>query len=49
MIFVRLTKQMFGWKDEDEIYKCTNVIEIAKDRDGGVQDEFIPLWYEKGE
>lgn len=45
--FVRLTKQMFGWKDEDEIYKCTNVIEIAKDRDGGVQDEFIPLWYEK--
>jgi hypothetical protein len=38
---------MFKWKDDDEIYQCTNIIEIAKDRDGGTQDEFIPLWYEK--
>ncbi len=45
--FYRLTKEMFKWKDDDEIYQCTNIIEIAKDRDGGTQDEFIPLWYER--
>ena len=44
--FMRLSKQMFGWKEDNEIYKATNVIEIAKDRDGGNQDIFIPLWYE---
>lgn len=45
--FIRLTKQMFGWKDDNELYQATNVIEIAKDRDGGLQDCFIPLYYEK--
>lgn len=45
--FIRLTKQMFGWKDDNELYQATNVIEIAKDRDGGLQDIFIPLFYEK--
>lgn len=45
--FKRLTKQMFGWKEDNELYNATNVIEIAKDRDGGIQDFFIPLYYEK--
>lgn len=37
-----------GTKEEDVIlFKGTNVIEIAKDREAGIQDEFIPLWYEK--
>jgi len=44
--FQRLTKQMFGWDDTHEAYTGTNVIEIAKDRDMGTQDVFIPLWYE---
>lgn len=44
--FKRLSKQMFGWKDDKQIYQATNVIEIAKDRDGGVMDYFIPLYYE---
>ena len=44
--FKRLSGQMFGWKDGNEIYKGTNIVEIAKDRDGGSQDVFIPLWYE---
>ena len=44
--FKRLSKQMFGWKDDHQIYQATNVIEIAKDRDGGVMDYFIPLYYE---
>ena len=44
--FQRMTKEMFGWHDDDPIYQATNVIEIAKDRDGGTQDVFVPLWYE---
>lgn len=44
--FRRLTKQMFGWNNDNELYQATNVIEIAKDRDGGLQDYFIPLYYE---
>lgn len=47
--FVRLSKMMFGWKEDHEIYQdnVTNVIEICKDRDNGNQDVFIPLYYEK--
>ena len=45
--FKRLSKQMFYFADDDPIYSGTNVIEIAKDRDGGSTDVFIPLWYEK--
>lgn len=34
-------------QEEDVLlFKGTNVIEIAKDREEGIQDEFIPLWYE---
>ena len=37
-----------GTKEEDvPLFRGTNVIEIAKDREAGIQDEFIPLWYEK--
>lgn len=45
--FKRLSGAMFGWKEDNDIYQGTNVIEIAKDRDGGTQDVFIPLYYEK--
>ena len=44
--FRRLSAQMFGWKEDNEIYKGTNIVEICKDRDGGSQDVFVPLWYE---
>lgn len=44
--FRRLSKQMFYWEDDNPAYSGTNVIEIAKDRDGGSTDVFIPLWYE---
>ena len=44
--FQRLTEQMFKWKADHKAYTGTNVIEICKDRDGGIQDEFVPLWYE---
>ena len=44
--FQRLTKDMFKWNEDNPVYSGTNVIEIAKDRDMGTQDVFIPLWYE---
>lgn len=44
--FKRLSKEMFKWPDSHDAYKGTNVVEIAKDRHGGTQDVFIPLWYE---
>lgn len=44
--FKRLSKVMFGWKDDAYVYSGTNVIEICKDRENGNQDVFIPLWYE---
>ena len=44
--FKRLSMQTMGWKEGYDIYKATNVIEIAKDRDGGISDVFVKLWFE---
>lgn len=44
--FKKRSGEMFGWKSDNEIYDSTNVVEIAKNRDGGVQDVFVPLYYE---
>jgi archaellum biogenesis ATPase FlaH len=44
--FKNLTKQMYKKPDSWEGYNGTNVIEVCKNRDLGVQDMFIPLWYE---
>lgn len=35
-------------KYENELEESTNIVEIAKDRECGSQDKFIPLWYEQG-
>lgn len=40
------SKEMFKWKEDHVAYSGTNVIEVAKDRESGTQDWFIPLWYE---
>ena len=40
------TKEFYKKKDDWDGYQGTNVIEICKNRDLGVQDFFIPLWYE---
>lgn len=45
--FRRLSRETFRWSEDNPVYKGTNVIEIAKDRDTGWMDVFIPLWYEK--
>lgn len=34
-------------EDDVPLFRGTNVIEIAKDREEGIQDKFIPLWYER--
>ena len=44
--FRNQTKAMFKKPDSWEGYTGTNVIEVCKNRDMGVQDLFIPLWYE---
>lgn len=45
--FKRRSQAMFRWKDDNEVYRGTNVVEIAKDRENGTQDVFVPLYYEK--
>lgn len=44
--FTRTTKEMFGWSDDYEIYKYSNVVEICKNREFGVQDLFVGLHFE---
>lgn len=46
--FKRLSKQMFGWKDDNPLYASNvgNVLEICKDRENGTQDKFIPLYFD---
>jgi len=44
--FKRLTHDMFKWSKDSEIYQCSNVVEVCKDRAGGTQDEFIPLFFD---
>lgn len=45
--FKNRTKAEFKRPDTWEGYQGTNVIEICKNRDNGVQDMFIPLYYEQ--
>lgn len=45
--FRRRSAAMFHWKEDNPAYDGTNVIEIAKDRENGTQDVFVPLYYEK--
>lgn len=40
------SREMFRWGDDHVAYSGTNVIEVAKDRESGTQDWFVPLWYE---
>ena len=46
--FMRYSKETFGWKDDHWLYECqcTNVIEIAKDRERGTCDLFVDLYIE---
>ena len=43
--FKRLSKTMYHWSNEKDVYHADNVIEVAKDRFTGVQDLFITLYF----
>jgi len=45
--FKRFTKQDLGLKEDNPLYSFNNVIEICKNRDLGISDEFIGLHFEK--
>lgn len=45
--FKRFTKQDLGLKEDNPLYSYDNVIEICKNRDLGISDEFIGLYFEK--
>ena len=46
--FIRNFKETFDIKDDKyQLFNYSNVIEICKNREYGVQDEFIGLYYEK--
>lgn len=44
--FDRLFAQDMGKIELSQLDDATNVLEIAKDRNQGTQDVFVPLWYE---
>ena len=44
--FDRLFSQDIGKSELLKLEDATNVLEIAKDRNQGTQDVFVPLWYE---
>lgn len=40
------TKEMFKWSDDYPLYKYSNVIEVCKNRDFGVEDYFVGMYFE---
>jgi len=44
--FKNNAKKMFGWKDNCYQFNCTNIVEVAKDRENGTQDFWIDLYFE---
>lgn len=44
--FKRLSAQMFGWHEDYHLYGFDNVVEICKNRDLGVQDLFVGMFFE---
>lgn len=40
------TKEMFKWKDDNPIYSYSNVIEVCKNRDFGIEDCFVGMFFE---
>ena len=45
--FKRAIKEYLGIKDDNALLNYSNVIEICKNRDLGISDEFIGLYFEK--
>lgn len=41
------TKEMFKWNDTNEIYDFSNVVEVCKNREKGIEDYFSGMYFEK--
>lgn len=46
--FKRLTKLTMFWKEDDPMYRYDNIVEVCKNRDLGVQDLMVGLYFENG-
>ena len=44
--FINQTKEMFHWSEDNEIYQFSNVVEVCKNRDYGIQDHFAGMYYQ---
>ena len=40
------TKEMFKWGDDNSMYQYSNVLEVCKNRDFGVEDYFVGMYFE---
>lgn len=45
--FINQTKEMFHWKPDDEVYNYSNIVEVCKNRDYGVQDKMVGMFYDE--
>lgn len=43
--FVMRSKEMFGWKDSERIYQYSNVLEVCKNREKGIEDYFSGMYF----
>lgn len=43
--FQTRSKEMFGWKDSERIYQYSNVLEVCKNREKGVEDYFCGMYF----
>lgn len=44
--FIKQTGEMFKWNKDNDIYQYSNIIEICKNREQGIQDMFIGQYFE---
>ena len=44
--FIKQTGEMFKWSKDNDIYQYSNIIEICKNREQGIQDMFIGQYFE---
>lgn len=44
--FRNQTKETFHWKEDNPLYYFSNIIEVCKNRDYGIQDYFVGMYFE---